>query len=99
MKKPDGILKLTVDSQDFGTICVCALRYAMGRETYMPSLVRDFVRPLLPKLDRKTLVVMAQDCEFQARYGNYGHERIDKPGWIRWKQEVNEELERRKADG
>ena len=99
MKKPDGTLKLTVDSQDFGTICVCALRYAMGRETYMPDLVRSFVRPLLPKLDSKTLAVMAQDCEFQKRMGAYGHERIDKPGWVRWEHEVNEELERRKADG
>lgn len=38
-------MSIKVDEQDFGTVCVCALRYAMGRETYMPSLVRDFVRP------------------------------------------------------
>lgn len=95
MKKSDGTLKLTVDSQDFGTICVCALRYAMGRETYMPDLVRSFVRPLLPKLDYKTLSVMAQDCEFQARTNIYGDERIDKPGWVKWEQEVKDEIKRR----
>jgi len=75
--------KYNLDEQDFGTICVCALRYAMGRETYMPGLVRDFVRPLLPELPDKTIGVMVNDC-------------VDKPGWLKWEQEVKAEQERRK---
>ena len=95
MKKKPGTIKIEVDEQDFGTMCVCALRYAMGRETYMPSLVRDFVRPLLPQICDKSLVVMLQDCDFQERYDVYGDDRIDKPGWVRWKQELQAEKERR----
>lgn len=83
------------DEQDFGTICVCALRYAMGRETYMPSLVRDFVRPLLPQLSDKTIAVMISDCDFQKRYDAYGHEKIDKPAWLEWEKELKVEYERR----
>lgn len=29
---------------DTGTIAVCALRYCVGRQTYMPSLVIDWVK-------------------------------------------------------
>lgn len=90
------MITLKVDEQDFGTICVCALRYAMGRETYMPSLIRDFIRPLLPKLCDKILSVMLNDCDDQQRCGNYGNERIDKPGWLEWKKELEAEKERRK---
>lgn len=85
------MITLKVDEQDFGTICICALRYAMGRETYMPSLVRDFIRPLLPKLCDKTLAVMLNDCDDQQRYGYYGNERIDKPGWLEWKKVLEAE--------
>jgi hypothetical protein len=30
--------------EDFGIICLCALRYFFGRRTYMPSLVTDFIK-------------------------------------------------------
>lgn len=95
MRKSNGIININVDEQDFGTVCVCALRYAMGRETYMPSLVRDFVRPLLTQLPGKTLAVMINDCEEQERMNMWGSETIDKPGWVRWKQELLAEKERR----
>ena len=98
MGKPSGIMSIKVDEQDFGTVCVCALRYAMGRKTYMPSLVRDFVRPLLTQLPDKTLAVMINDCEEQERMNVWGSETIDKPGWVRWKQELLTEKERRSHD-
>lgn len=98
MRKPNGIISIKVDEQDFGTVCVCALRYAMGRQTYMPSLVRDIVRPLLTQLPDKTLAVMINDCEEQERMNMWGSETIDKPGWVRWKQELLAEKERRGND-
>ena len=92
------MIKLTVDEQDFGTICVCALRYAMGRMTYMPDLVRGFIRPLLPRLADKTISVMLQDCEFQERMHMWGDAKIDRPGWVKWKKELEAEMERRKRE-
>ncbi len=89
------MITIKVDEQDFGTICECALRYAMGRETYMPSLVRDFVRVHLKDIPDKALAVMLNDCEEQERYGNYGHQTIDKPGWVKWKAELLEEWGKR----
>jgi hypothetical protein len=30
--------------EDFGIICLCALRYCFGRKTYMPRLVIEFIK-------------------------------------------------------
>lgn len=86
---------MKIDSRDFGTLAICAIRYCQGRQTYMPDLVRGIIRPHLKKLSSNDLSVMIEDCEFQARLNTYGDERIDKPGWIRWKQALVEEKERR----
>ena len=94
-------LSVSVDfaPQDLGTLCICAIRYCMGRQTYMPDLVRGIVRPLLPKLDDKDILVMLDDCEFQAKTHQWGDDTIDKPGWIRWKAEIEAELDRRTNNG
>ena len=65
----------------------------------MPDLVRSIVRPLLLKLMDKTIHVMAEDCKFQKEAELYGDENIEQPGWLKWKQEIQEEKERRKNHG
>lgn len=87
-----------VEQGDFGTLCICALRYCMGRQTYMPSLVRDIIRPLIPKLSNKDIVIMLQDCEFQKKYDMYGDPSIDKPGWEEWQEELLIEQARRDTE-
>lgn len=81
--------------EDFGTLCICAIRYCQGRRTYMPDLVRSIVRPHLKELSDKDLAVMINDCSYQKRFDLYGDEDIDKPGWIAWEKELLEELDRR----
>ena len=36
--------------KNFETILLCAVRYAIGRQTYMPSMVIDYITPLLSHL-------------------------------------------------
>ena len=84
-----------LEKDDFGTLAICAVRYCHGRQTYMPDLVRDIVRPRLKELSDKDLNVMIEDCDFQERMNLYGNERIDKPGWLRWKADLIAERERR----
>ena len=48
--KPPNI-DLTDD--DFACILTAAIRYTLGRETYMPMLVTSYIRPLLPYLSDK----------------------------------------------
>ena len=88
-----------ITQEDFGTLCICAIRYCHGRQTYMPDLVRGIIVPRLPDLSDKDLGVMINDCDYQERFNLYGDERIDKPGWLRWKEILLAERERRKTNG
>ena len=84
-----------INQEDFGTLCICAVRYCHGRQTYMPKLVREIVAPHLSYLSDKDLAVMIDDCGYQERMQLYGDEHIDKPGWIRWKEILLAEKKRR----
>lgn len=90
---------INISQKDLGTLCVCAVRYCHGRQTYMPDLVRNIIRPHLKELSDKALNVMIEDCDYQDRMLLYGDERIDKPGWLRWKSELIEEKKRRTDEG
>ena len=89
---------MNISQEDFATLAICAIRYCHGRQTYMPDLVRSIIRPHLKELSDKDLGVMIEDCEFQARMKLYGDERIDKPGWLKWAEELRVEKERRAGD-
>lgn len=82
---------------DFGTLAICAIRYCHGRQTYMPDLVRGIVVPRLSELSDNDLQVMINDCDYQERFNLYGDERIDKPGWLQWKELLLAEKQRREG--
>lgn len=78
-------------NEGLGTILICAVRYSIGRRSYMPGLVQDYIRPILPSLDKKTLSAMQRDIEEAAQYpGGLGDEDIDRPGWITFLEAVKE---------
>lgn len=88
----EDMIKLLELSDDTQLMLVCSVRYAIGRQTYMPSFVQDYMRPFLPKLSANTLNIIKNDID-----GAYslGDERIDKPGWLRFRAEVVAELNKR----
>lgn len=86
---------ITLSQKDFGTLAICAIRYCHGRMTYMPDTVRGIIRPHLDRISDKDLNIMLDDCEFQRQTQTYGDEKIDKPGWIEWENELKAERERR----
>lgn len=85
--------------EDFGTLAICAVRYCRGRQTYMPDLVRSIVVPRLPDLSDKDLAVMIDDCRIQEDMSLFGDNRIDKPGWILWRELLLTEKHRREGEG
>ena len=87
-----------LNQHNFGTLAICAIRYCQGRQTYMPSLVQGIIKSHIDMVDDKDLYVMIEDCNFQERCNLYGDERIGKPGWIKWKEFLLEERERREGD-
>ena len=79
---------------DFESILICAVRYAIGRQMYMPSTVCSYITPLLPRLSSKALCVLKRDIVDAEKYG-YGDEKIDKPVWINFLSKIQGEIERR----
>lgn len=91
-------MKIDIERDDFGTLCICALRYCHGRQTYMPLLVQEIVRKYLEEFTDKDICVMVDDCEFLRRNNLYGDEKIDKPNWLTWEKSVKAERDRRAGE-
>ena len=89
---------ININSEDFGILCICAIRYCQGRETYMPSLVQRIVKGQIKHVSDKQLTTMINDCDYQKRYNLYGDERIDKPSWLEWEKFLKDEKERRRKE-
>jgi len=89
--------KASIDVSDdfFGTILNCAVRYAIGRQSYMPRLVVDFITPLIPRLSGKTLWCFDKDITDQKYCGGYGDPKIDEPLWMRFHEAVRAERTKR----
>ena len=87
----DGI-KFVPVNDDFGIILTCAVRYSLGRQTYMPELVINFINPLLSQLSDKTLYCMSKDI---SEANSYGDEYIDKPKWNWFLNNIKAEIEKR----
>lgn len=92
------IPNIDLTDDDFGAVLNCAIRYSLGRQTYMPHLVMDFARPLLPYLSGRTLWCMARDIREAETYGGYGSPVIDEPHWRKFLEEVEAEVEKRKSE-
>ena len=70
----------------------CAVRYCIGRKSYMPGLVVDKITPWLPMLSNKSLRGFERDIE---NADNLGDENIDAPRWRAFLGKVKVEIERR----
>ena len=69
-----------ISQEDFGTLCICALRYCHGRRTYMPELVQSIVRTHFRDLSERDLQVITDDKEHQYQLGLWG-DPCDKVEW------------------
>lgn len=91
--------------KDFGIICLCAMRYALGRQTYMPGLVQDFIRRHIGEIDSGTIEIMIRDIDtadkITAHMMSDGHilsldglgdTKIDRPGWERLRDFLREKV-------
>ena len=86
--------QITMNEKDFATLSICAIRYCHGRQTYMPGLVQGIVREHLHELENRDLHVMLNDCEWMNE-DDYGDPLIDKPEWLKWKEDLENEQARR----
>lgn len=94
---PKGMVEPTND--DFGAVCNCAIRYCLGRRSYMPSLVCGYITPLLPELTDRTLECFERDIAERKRTGFYFSDSYDYKTWDAFYKAVCNEIKRRKSNG
>ena len=80
-------------NKNFETILLCAVRYAIGRRTYIPSRVIDYITPLLPHLSEDVLKLIANEItKYEAYEGALGDEMIDRPYWEQFLRKIRLEI-------
>ena len=77
---------------DFSTIVGCALRYALGRYTYMPSTVKGFIERHIEAITENDLNVMINDIEDKMKYNK---ELPYKELWLELRDDLVVELKKR----
>ena len=93
--KVHGFISIT---NHFELMMISALRYAIGRYTYMPSVTIEYIRYLIPQLSAKTLFIMMRDIyEEIERYQRIEHELYMAKEWAKLAEEIGVEYEKKKA--
>lgn len=84
-------------TDDFELMMISALRYAIGRYTYMPSVTINYIRYLIPQLSANTLFVMKRDiAEEIERYQRMERELYMADEWKKLAEEMGVEYEKKK---
>lgn len=88
---PQELLAPLCDN-DFHLIVLSAMRYAMGRDTYIPLVVTDYIKRHIRLLDDKFLALAADDIRHH--FEDYGEYEPNPGLW----QELFDELEAEQRD-
>jgi len=86
--------KITID-ENFESILICAVRYCLGRQTYMPKLVVDYITPLISDLSDKTISCLEKDIIEAKDICGYGDKNIDEPIWMKFLADIKSKIKRR----
>lgn len=90
---------IDIRDDNFGAVLNCAVRYAIGRRSYMPGIVVGFIKPLVKDLTTKTLWAIRSDISEASKFDGLGDPDIDAPLWLALREDVQKELVKRgKAD-
>lgn len=96
-------MQITRDDDFGGAVLNCAVRYALGRSSYMPGLVMGQIKPMLPDCSDNTLAAFEWDVsEYLGRVdwaaGDAFGRNLNNDDWARFLEAVRAEMERRKGE-
>lgn len=78
-------------SDDLEAILICAVRYCIGRATYMPDLVTGWIEEnMRGRLSQRTISVMRRDIDEARQRGGLGME-CDVKTWMRFDMWLSQE--------
>ena len=91
-KRKPITIRIAPDQIDFfGAVLNCAVRYCIGRRTYMPGLVTDWIRKHCHGiLTGKTLDVMRRDIDEAAAWDGLG-DSCDVVTWMSFRAWLDSE--------
>ena len=93
-------MRIDESNENFGTVLTCAVRYACGRCTYIPSIVISFIRPLVSRLSTLTLINMKRDIKsVYDNKRNINKMDFDKNDWMDLLHSIQTALDSREKDG
>lgn len=83
------------NDEDFGEIVISAVRYSIGRRSYMPRLIHDFLIRNIGTLNNKTLAIIISDIDREYKL----HSKLDySETWLSLKKVIQEEISSRKNE-
>lgn len=100
-------MKITRDDDFGGAVLNCAVRYALGRASYMPKLLMNEIRPMLPDCSDKTLWCFDRDINnflLTREVDEVYFQIYNRPSvfyeyeWKRFQDDVRAEINRREAE-
>ena len=89
----------------FCDVCICAVRYSLGRRTYMPSLVTSYIGKHLDKFNDNQLSILERDIFEHGRsyipvHNDFGYTTLElgdlNDTWMNFLETVRMELCKRK---
>ena len=76
---------------DFQQMMVSALRYALGRQSYIVGLTIEYQEWKIPLMDKKYLAIMSRDIDEEIKLSDRLSKDMDKR-WIQLKEKIDERL-------
>ena len=91
--EPDQLIPVVIACREdsFESLVVCAIRYCLGRKSYMPSVIIEAALPFLPHLSKNTLHVLQRDINSAQSYGM----SMDKSAWMIFLEHIDAEITKR----
>ena len=83
------------NDEDFGEIVTSAVRYSIGRHSYMPELVCNFIIRNICALNNKTLAIIISDIDREYKL----NPKLDySETWLSLKMTIQKEISSRKKE-
>lgn len=77
--------------KDHRDIMMFAFRYALGRRTFAPAIVQEYIREHIDEFSATDRLQMAREIESEEYTNTLGDPNIDKPGWLAFMAWLREE--------
>ena len=90
--------QINTDDTNFNVVINSAIRYAIGRKTYVPNAVIDFVTPLISDLPTLTLENIKNDIKLNYENSFLVYSDINKSAWLNLLAKVKMEIGKRKEE-